>query len=415
MLYGQLRRLMAILESFCVRWGVRFSLLRQLLGGFVRRVHGIPVFAIQGALENGEGLTTLFVGSEQSAYRFADLACSQTRKMVMLGRVRPWQVDHLNMTEADITVVGAKGLSTHRTLKTKCLFLPNLSFALDLGRPDDELFRRMSRRRRRDVKKLRSLGYRYAISQHSREDFDFFYTRMYVPYVRRRFGQAVLVAPYHVSRMLYGKNGGIIFVRNRKRAVAGILFQMESDVLYALLFGVYEGDEEFVKNLAGAAALQFLRQWARENNMRSLDYGRTMPFFTDGIFRYKQEWGMHVKAHADQPFCALRLNPDSQTALSFLAHNPCIVYQAGSITGLVVVNHQLSEREFHRIRSKYFVPGLESLAIVCRTSDSNLLQACIGRTNEHQLDSDAEPSLSACLPLNQPDHRYCIHVVKSTR
>jgi hypothetical protein len=415
MLYDQLRRLVAILESFFVRWGVRFSLLRGLLGCFIRRVHGIPVFAIQGALENGEGLTTLFVGSEQSAYRFAGLAYSEIGKMGMLGKVCSWQVDRLNMAAADIAVVGAKGLSTHRALKTKCLFLPNVSFALDLCRSDDELSRRMSRRRRRDVKKLKRLGYRYSISQNRSEDFDFFYTRMYVPYVRRRFSKAALVAPYHVSRTLYGKNGGIIFVKKRKRVVAGILFQTKRDVLYAMLFGVYEGEEEFVKNLAGTAALRFLIQWAQENNMRGLDYGRTMPFFKDGIFRYKQEWGMHVKVHADQPFCALRLNPHSETALSFLAQNPCVVYQAGSMTGLVAVDHQLGEREFHKICSEYFVPGLESLTIVCRTSDSNLLRACIRRTDELQLDKGAESTLSACLPLKQPGRLFCIHRLKSTR
>jgi hypothetical protein len=273
----------------------------------------------------------------------------------------------------------------------------------------------MSRRRRRDVKKLKRVGYRYSISQNSRKDFDFFYTRMYVPYVRRRFSKGALVAPYHVSRTLYGKSGGIIFVKNRKRPVAGILFQMKSDVLYAMLFGVYEGEEEFVKNLAGAASLHFLIQWAQENNMRRLDYGRTMPFFKDGIFRYKQEWGMRVEEHADQPFCALKLNPHSETSLSFLAQNPCVVYQGGSITGLVVVKPQLRESEFHRIRSEYFVPGLESLTIVCRSSDSNLLRVCTRRTDELRLDNEAEPSLSACLPLTQPDHRFCIHTLKSTR
>jgi hypothetical protein len=333
----------------------------------------------------------------------------------MHGKVHSWQVDQLELSSIDIAVVGAKGLFMHEFLKKNCLLLPHVNFTLDLRRPIDEVVRTMSRRRRRDVKKLESLGYGYSISRNRSRDFHFFYTKMYVPHAMRRFGKAALVSPYIVLKTLYGKNGGILFVKKGKKAVAGILFQTQKDVLHALQFGVYEGDEDLLKNLAGTASLYFLIQWAQKNSICTLNYGRTVPFFNDGIFRYKHEWGMHLEEYADQPFCALKLNPHRETSFSFLAQNPCIVYDDDSMKGLVVANHELGEKELRRISAQCLFPSLESLTIVCRRSDSNLLKDFAKRSGRIHLTVGAEPSLDACLPLTKPSHSFSIYSIKSAK
>jgi len=287
-------------------------------------------------------------------------------------------------------------------LKRGYLLLPYVSFSLNLRRSIDNIMKRSSRRRRRDIKRLESFNYSYTISRDNENDFDFFYRKMYFPYTKKRFKRAAKFETYLGLKALYRRNGGIIFVKKEETPIAGILFQIRGETLHALRSGVYEGDHNLIMDLAGQAALSFLIDWAKMKGMRSLDYGSTLPFFSDGIFAYKKEWGMFVEDHSNQLFCALKLNLN-KGSFSFLRQNPLIFVDKGVMKGVVLVDHRATKVELQQIFSKYYLPKLGSLIVITYHSSNKggINETEFSTTLENLSDPSIKPILNICLPLQK--------------
>jgi hypothetical protein len=95
-----------------------------------------------------------------------------------------------------------------------------------------------------------------------------------------------------------------------------------------------------------------------------LNYGATVPFFTNGIFEYKKEWGMYVEEVPDQLFCALKIVSLNEKSLSFLLHNPFIFLDKNTIKGLIFVDNRLSKAELQNLSSTYTFPKMHSLIVI---------------------------------------------------
>jgi hypothetical protein len=222
----------------------------------------------------------------------------------------------------------------------------------------------MSRRRRRDINNLESLDYSYSICMDGDKGFDQFYWEMYLPYAEKRFGKAAYIRTYLEARDIYKRNGGIIFVKKGNDPVAGILFKVVGKKLWAQCFGVYKGDQQLVKDLAGQATLFYLLLWAKINGFESLDYGACGPFLKEGLFIHKKEWGMDVVERDNQSVCALKLNFLCQGSLSFLQHNPFILLDEGVMKGVTFIDHSPTEAELQKIFSDYFLSKLDSIMVI---------------------------------------------------
>jgi len=225
---------------------------------------------------------------------------------------------------------------------------------------------------------------------------------MYLPYAQNRFGKAASIRSYLEAKTIYESNGGIIFVENGEKPLAGILFNIHGKALHAWCFGAYEGDQRFVEELAGGAALLFLIEWAKTQGVESLNYGVSSPFFRDGIFEYKKQWGMCVNEQQDDPVCALRFNFLNECALAFLQQNPFIAIEKGVVKGVVLVNCKVTEQELRQIYSQYYLPNLDSLIIVSyykrglETTDANEPS-----TTEKAADDLMMPLRNICLTLRE--------------
>ena len=112
---------------------------------------------------------------------------------------------------------------------------------------------------------------------------------MYLPYIRRRFGAGAIPTSYLTLKAFYRQNGGIVFVREGNKPIAGLLFFVKSKTVYAVGLGTYGGDQNYLKNFAGEAALFFLIKSSKITGLETLNYGGNVPFFTNGIFQYKKE------------------------------------------------------------------------------------------------------------------------------
>lgn len=354
------QRAFILLEPLLIRFKYSLPFLNLFLHVFGRALN-VDVFLIRGRIKNTSYLaTTLFVGPENGAYELADLVYVDSLKIVALGKSMFFKADALRFSRVDIVGICADWPGI---LDRGYLFLPYVKFSLDLTPSLEDILGKCSKRRRRDIKKTKNSGFSYTISIDSESDFDFFYWKMYVPYVLNRFGKAGAIRAYSTAKLQHDSEGGIIFVKMENAPVAGILFRMRGETIYALLSGTWEGDYSFVKKLAGQAALFFLVEWAKSQGIKKLDYGAAMPFFSDGVFSYKKEWGMFVEKTPDAIFCALKIEPRME-AFSFLQQNPFIFVDKGAISGAVLVDHRPTDEELQKIFRNYYFPRMDSLIVV---------------------------------------------------
>jgi hypothetical protein len=331
----------------------------------------VQVILFTGTVRNtSDPMSTLFIGSKEAAYLFAEVAYSKIDKVLSLGKYPGFEINPSRLPSADIAMACVGKLSMDKFLKNHYVVLPSVSFSLDLNSPTCDMMKAMSRRRRRDISKLKTYNYSYSVCRNDERSFDFFYWKMYCPYTTKRFGKATILRSYLTAKACYRDNGGIIFVKKAEKPIAGILFQIHGRTLRALSLGVYEGKRDLLKALAGQAALFFLIEWAKTEGITSLNYGYTMPFLEYGNFQYKREWGMVLETEANEPFCTLRLNHLSSGSLSFLSQNPFIFSDNGSMKSAVFVNHNITETELKHMAHEYLFPKLDSLIVISCSSHS---------------------------------------------
>jgi len=178
--------------------------------------------------------------------------------------------------------------------------------------------------------------------------------------------------------------------------------------------GVLEANQKFVTELAGQAALFFLIKWAKVRGIESLNYGVTMPFFRNGIFTFKKEWGMYIEQHTEQPFCALKLNRLNERALSFLRYNPFICLDKGVMKGVFFVNHRPTKLELQQIFSKHFLQRLDSLVVIAyyhhNKKATNKTES--STTSENFTDDLVQPLSTTCLSLRKLGFVVEVHTFK---
>ena len=352
-------------ESVLTRSRNLYPLFKYLNDWILGGSRNVEAFVIQGPVGSTDiFVKTLFIGTKESAYEFADKTYSQFGDLSSLKELQQNQIDPLRLPNTEIVAARIDRPFAGRFIKQNYLVLPNVSFRLDLRMSTASLVRRMSRRRRRDIQKIRSYNYSYSISRNDERDFDFFYRGMYLPYAIERFGKTAHVRTYLDLKATYRGNGGILFLKKKEIPIAGILFQIRGKEVHASSFGVYQGDESFIRDLASQATLFFLIGWAKTRGMETLDYGVSAPFFKEGIFTYKKEWGMAVEEQRSQSVCVLKFNPLSQGSLSFLQHNPFITVEKDRLKGIIFLDHKPAEGELKQIFSRYFLPKLDSLIVI---------------------------------------------------
>lgn len=369
-----------------------YESLRYLYESVFGRVRKADGYMIRGLTKGtNDKMTMLYFGTKNSAHQLASLIYAQINEFLPAGSMLRYETNAVSlMNTAEIVAFEVQRPFVQEFSERGYLLLPNVNFTLDMRFSFDDITKRMSRRRRRDIKKIKTLNYSYAISKARDEDFNFFYYRMYLPYAKSRFGKGAYIKPYLESKTVYESRGGIIYVKNNGKPLAGILFNIQRKTLHAWSFGAREGDQQLVDELAGEAALLFLIEWAKTQGIENLDYGVSLPFLREGIFSYKKEWGMNVNEQRDNSVFALKVNQINEYSLAFLQQNPFIVTDKDGLKGVVFIDHKTTELELQQIHSRYFLPNLHSLVVVSyfkRDSETSTVEPSAGKLADSLMES----------------------------
>lgn len=122
------------------------------------------------------------------------------------------------------------------------------------------------------------------------EDWAEFFGTMVEPQARARHGSTAWLPSQAFFRRLAQRGTLHMVVENGVR-VAGACTIPNGDMLWFPLLGVRHGNPQLLQRGASVAALALPLEWARAQNYRRVDLGRTGPFVNDGLQQYKRKWG----------------------------------------------------------------------------------------------------------------------------
>jgi Acetyltransferase (GNAT) domain len=141
-----------------------------------------------------------------------------------------------------------------------------------------------------NLNKVRAYGFTLTQSN-SPDAWAEFFRRMVEPQARSRHGEGAWLPSERFTRKLQQIGTLHLIMRDGER-VAGTCSVARGDTLWLPLMGVRDGDPTLLRQGAGVATLALPFQWAKAQHFRWVDAGRTSPFVTDGIQRYKRTWGL---------------------------------------------------------------------------------------------------------------------------
>jgi hypothetical protein len=159
--------------------------------------------------------------------------------------------------------------------------------AFDLSTPVEELFKHRERRRERK----KALTFEPVFSKKP-EDMDFFYDRMYLPFIQKRHSDAIIMKKVFLQKDLE-TTGELCLLKKDGQIVAGGFGNHVGNSYYMLVLGMI--DEKYVEEGAVAAIFYYGIHRALEKKAAYFDFGLTRPFIDDGVCIYKRKWGGQIQ------------------------------------------------------------------------------------------------------------------------
>lgn len=144
--------------------------------------------------------------------------------------------------------------------------------------------------KRKQVNKLTREGYTFKLSKDP-DDLAYFYNELYSPNVQKSYGTRAKKVSLD-DLYVWLAQGGLLFIMDNDKPVAGSIFIKIGDSYVIVLSGVL--DEVLKKNVKS------LLHWtditcAAQQGASEVDFGGSRPWTSDGVFEYKRRWEAHVR------------------------------------------------------------------------------------------------------------------------
>jgi len=273
-----------LVPSYASRWAFApisahrtMSLPLQLMGQAQRRTVHVGATRIE----------VLGIGRK----KLIDPLCTRLFGELPAPRSEGWQVawspGGLTYFETDLIVVEVHRWMAPRFRRAGWLIVPNsVRWHGDLAsvpppEPSRSLLANLAKIRKHDFSLIQAAG---------PEDWAEFYETMVEPQAWARHGSTAWL-PSRAFRRQLAQRGTLHLVMENGVRIAGACTISHGDMLWFPLLGVRHGDPQLLQRGASVAALALPLEWARRQNYRRVDFGRTGPFVNDGLQHYKRKWG----------------------------------------------------------------------------------------------------------------------------
>jgi hypothetical protein len=260
----------------------------------VHRASALPL-QLNGTAERrvivsaGETIRVLTVGRRKLLDPFLTELFGPLPASTGEGRRRNWSPTHLREDAADLLVAEVHRWMVPRFRSDGWVIVPRtVRWHGDLAtvppsRPSKSLQANLAKLRKQNFSLVQGTG---------AEDWDEFYSTMVEPQTRARHGATAWVPSQSFLGAL-AKRGVLHFIVDGSVRVAGICSIAHGDTVWFPLMGLRQGNPELFQRGASVAAIALPIEWARDNDFRRVDLGRTGSFVNDGLQQYKRKWGFY--------------------------------------------------------------------------------------------------------------------------
>jgi hypothetical protein len=232
----------------------------------------------------------------------------------------------------------------------------------DSEHPNQE---RAERSLRKTEKQINKHGFSYRITN-DLEGFNFFYYKMYLPLIKKKFGALSEIEPYEDMRKIF-LTGHLLQVIQDGKVIAGSVNIVTEEGLIGRRIGVLDGREDLTKIGAQSVIYYFAICYSRTHGIKKLDLLGSLPFFKDGVYSYKRDWGASVYPFDESNTWVYFFNPRySEKTVSFFRNNPLIIQTNTGLTGLVGLENgsELSDVTKKDLVKRFYAPGLQGLQLL---------------------------------------------------
>ena len=328
--------------------------------------HAARVLFTGSEKHSGAPLRLLYFGSGNHRAWIRDLAFREWRVESEQDAIRTWRARRAiagRAMDADL-VVADMPWPWHRTLRGAGMAeLPawiNQRFALPANWP--EVFPRLRRSARgEDMRSIRKnrLEYRLVRDEAAVRRF---YEEMYVPHLKRRFGEAAYIEPEWKIRYCV-EHGTLMEIRRDGALVAAQVLWGSRGSLHFLWAGTT--GEDFGSQTRGVfpALYYYGIVHGFEQGFEEVDYCGSRPVLADGIFQIKRRWGAAVFDGWSRDTLFVRPRALAGAAREFLVRNPLVARAAGGLVGKLLCPGAAAAADVERAEQLYASDGIREIRI----------------------------------------------------
>lgn len=244
------------------------------------------------------------------------------------------------------------------------IFLPKwISLSIDLNKPLDCITKEFSASAKKDIKRIRKMGYSYSITK-DLDDIKYFYTHMYRPYTLEKHGKLAEVVNYEGIRNIIIRRAFLMYINLDGRAIAGSILRKRNKKLFGAYLGISDDGKKYYDQSLISSIYYFNILYAKKHGLNELAIGKSRPFLNDSGLQFKKKWNIFVYPTPIQfsESIAIKITRFSPSVERFLLHDPFIYYDiTGKLQGAIFLDDKkqnFSENE-KNIRKKYAIYGLD--------------------------------------------------------
>jgi len=314
-------------------------------------------------------LKTLYITSSEKTSYFIRRVYENAATSVFIKSTCFWNLNRIineYSSEVDLTLIDMNRLIPY-FLKLKNAFLVP-SFVrqkLDINKSKEEIIAGFRKNTRAvDLRRIRKFKYSYDI----RSDLDslkFFYEKMHVPYIQKRYPEEASIDSFNDIKKIL-QHGEILFIKSDGMYVAAALCKKEKECYYFCRLGVFDGNEDFVKKGALSALYYFGIIKAKDENMKTIDFGHSRPLLSDGVLHYKRKWGALVyNDTALNRFFYLILNKPQNISAVFIKQ-PFVYIDKKELKAVMLLDGHIKAEDFdiNNLFDEFSSPGIAAFKVI---------------------------------------------------
>jgi hypothetical protein len=207
---------------------------------------------------------------------------------------------------------------------------------------------------RADIRNISDNKFTWKLSD-KRDDFDFFFEKIYVPTVTISHGRAALTASYE-NRLRKFKAGTmkLLQVMRDDEFLAGVAIDFDGGVPTLRDSGVLNGSSELKKTGAISATYLFAMDYLASTGYSNVSFGLSRSFLDDGVLNYKRKFRPIITTGSNDGVL-MRIRRLDEPTRSMLRDSPCLTWQDNMLhrTYFRDPTEDHSERQSRKVRSKW--------------------------------------------------------------